>query len=160
MKIPMIKKVVLSMAVISLLYLAYSMGFMDKDRAFASLLARKASFVEASVEHKGLHLKQEKDYLAFLKEVEEKNIFSLPKIKEARGRPKVDRSQLERVIRNLRLVGILKNDSLKAIIEDTAKNNTFFLAENDSFLDDITLEKIGKDRVTLFYKGERFELGF
>ena len=160
MKIAIMKKVVVSMAVVSLLYLVYSMRFMDKDRAFASLLTRKASFAAASIEHKGVRLKQEKDYLAFLKKVEEKNIFSLPRIKEAKGRPKVERSQLEQVVKNLRLVGILKNDSLKAIIEDTAKNNTFFLAEGDSFLDDIRIEKIGKDRVIVYYKGERFELGF
>ena len=81
-------------------------------------------------------------------------------IKVLKGSSRVDRDKLERVIKSLRLVGILKQGTVKAIIEDSAKDSIFCLAESESFLDDISVESIDKNRVILDYKGERFELGF
>lgn len=160
MKMIVIKRVLIVMLFLSLSYLVYSVRFREKDKAFAAMVAGKASFAESSLEHRDLSPKRSQGYEEFLKEVEKKNLFSLPKVKTLKGPAKVDRAKLERVIKNLRLVGILKQGVVKAIIEDSLKDSIFCLAEKESFLDDISVESIDKNRVILHYQGERFELSF
>lgn len=99
-----------------------------------------------------------KDYRQFLNEVERRDLFASPYIEEETVAPKADRKDLNKIVENLRLVGIRSGAPLKAIIEDKQMSKTFYLGEGDSFLDNVRVEKIGKDSVILNCYGESFEI--
>lgn len=99
-----------------------------------------------------------KDYRQFLNEVERRDLFASPYVEEKIVVPKVDRKDLNKIVENLRLVGIRSGVPLKVIIEDKQMGKTFYLGEGDSFSDNVRVEKIGKDSVVLNCYGESFEL--
>jgi type II secretory pathway component PulC len=61
------------------------------------------------------------------------------------------------IISQYNLSGIVSGDNPKAIIEDKKSQKSYFLREGES-AGDLTVEKIGAGKVSLDYKGEKFEL--
>lgn len=98
-----------------------------------------------------------KDYSSFLGLISKRDIFALSR-RDSPSEPKVDRQKINKVIENLRLVGIKSGDSNRVIIEDKQNRKTFYLKQGDVFLDNIKVDKIGKDSVILNFYGEDFEL--
>lgn len=58
---------------------------------------------------------------------------------------------------NLALVGIIPGNSPQAIIEDKKTQKTYYLMKGQT-TDDIVLEEIGSDKVTIEYRGKRINL--
>lgn len=102
--------------------------------------------------------KKEKDYAAFLAEIEKRNIFAVSRAKSTKSSSGIDRKRIKRIVENLELVGIISGNPTKVVIEDKKSGKTFHLGEGESFLEGISVEGIGDGLVELNCYGEIFEL--
>lgn len=104
-------------------------------------------------------LRPKKDYSAFLAELGNREIFAYPQISEAPvSEQGVDWQKVNKIVENLRLVGIISMEPKKAVIEDKSAGRTFNLQEGDEFLENIKVDNIMKDSVTISCYGKSFEL--
>ena len=104
-----------------------------------------------------LFQKQQKDYQEFLNKHKAKDIF-VAGFKEEAKTSDADRNKILKAIEGLRLVGVIAGEPTRVMIEDTKLQRTFYLKQGESFLENITVEKIGKSSVILNSYGEKFEL--
>lgn len=88
--------------------------------------------------------------------MEARDIFQAPWEKPAAGAASAGASALE-LAKNLKVVGILLDADPKAIIEDTAMKQTFFVSPGER-VGGAILEEIREDRVILIFNEERVEL--
>lgn len=101
----------------------------------------------------------QKDYSAFLAEFGQRDIFAYPQISEAAvPAAGIDWQKVNKIVENLRLVGIISMEPKKAIIEDKSAGRTFYLKEEEEFLENTRLKKIMKGSVTIDCCGKSFEL--
>jgi len=99
------------------------------------------------------------DYSYYEKEVRGKDVFK-PIIKEAPKEDEADDEEIENIIANLSLLGVISGETPQAIIQDNRKKKTFFMNAGDS-LGEVELKEISEAEgtVLLIYKGRQFNLG-
>lgn len=102
--------------------------------------------------------REQKDYSLFLKKIEKSQIFSSPYPKKTSPVSKVDRKKLEKIIKNLSLVGIVSGKHPRVAVEHKKSRKSFYLKEGEEFLEGIKVEKIKNGVVILKFDGEEFEL--
>ncbi len=73
--------------------------------------------------------------------------------------PQVSLKSTQDWIGNFKLVGIFLDGEPKAVIEDSQKNETFFLSRGQQ-LNEAVLEDIQEGKVVFTYQGHRVELAF
>ncbi|MFH1768780.1 MAG: hypothetical protein ABH858_06445 [Candidatus Omnitrophota bacterium] len=139
---------------VSFLYLVISLFLVDRESWHKKVLS-----IFPALETTGVFSHdKERDYSAFMREIENKKIFAPLYVEKKEAKAEVDRDKLNKIIENFRMVGILPKDPRRVIIEDQRLGKTFYLKEGESFLDNITVKKIEKGSVILNYYGEEFEL--
>lgn len=136
--------------IFSLLYV-----FLSKKYIFVEDTSQKTS---DSLINLDIGNRREKNYSSFLKEIKNKEVFVLPKIDNKFKTPIVNKDELNKIKDNLRLVGIISEGTYKVIIEDIRIKKTFYIKEEDVFLEKIKVIKIGNNSVILNCFGEEFEL--
>lgn len=87
--------------------------------------------------------------------VSKKNIFRL-EIKDKNSALAND-LRVNELIKSLKIVGIYVGDEREAMIEDSAADKTYFLKRGQT-IKGATIKEIGKDTITLEFKGETVEL--
>jgi len=99
-------------------------------------------------------------YAYYEKEIAGKNLFKQLTRELSEEEIEEEGIDMEEVISNYSLLGIVSGDNPQAIIQDGQMNKTVFLSVGDS-LGDIALTEIleSEGRVTLSYKGREFDLG-
>ena len=145
---------ILFLGIIAVFIYAWPCFFSKNHYVFEEIISKQVSAAEKSPQ---VEQQSSKDYSAFLKDVERRRIFSPPKI-EKPSKPRVDRNKLSRIIKDLRLAGIISGDNKRAVIEDKKQNNTYYLRQNEEFMNNIKVIKIGNNSVVLEIQGEKFEL--
>lgn len=102
--------------------------------------------------------KEDVDYSPFLEKAEKEKIFGASSRQKTSLASKASKGKIDKVIENLRLVGIISKDPPRAMIEDGKTNKTFYLKKGEKFLKGITVEEITENSVMLNYYGEDFEI--
>ncbi len=77
---------------------------------------------------------------------------------ERAGQLKLPSQKIVEATQHLRLVGIAWSDDPDVMIEDTKSNRTYFLKKGQIMENEIRLQAVFKDKVTLAYGGEEIEL--
>jgi hypothetical protein len=103
-----------------------------------------------------LEITEGQTFDAYRESMEARDIFQAPWEKPAAGGAPAGNPALE-LAKNLRVVGILLDADPKAIIEDMAMKQTFFVSPGDR-VGGALLEEIREDRVILIFNEERVEL--
>lgn len=93
------------------------------------------------------------------KEIMGKDLFK-PLLKDIPVAEQEIEVELEDIIVNLNLLGVVSGDNPQAIIEDRKKRKTYFLNKGES-LGELKLKEIleAEGKVILIYKGREFDLG-
>lgn len=95
-------------------------------------------------------------FLHYLEMVRRRNIFA-PIVFQEEETPKVKKTELKDMSKDLSLVGISMDPAPVAMIEDKAEKKTYFLKKGDN-IGKFTIEEITGTTVILKYEGETVEL--
>ena len=98
-----------------------------------------------------------KDYSSLLTKIENERIFTAASRQGVAHSTITDQS-LSKLVENFRLAGVMSSGGMKAIIEDKKKAVTINAKEGQTFSDNIRVEKINSDSVSLTRDGEQAEL--
>jgi len=102
-------------------------------------------------------LRQSNDYSAFLAKIDSRHIFAAGHAHEGSALS-ASKEGLSKTVENFRLAGVMTSGGAKAIIEDKKKSVTVYVKEGETFGDNISVEKINNDSVSLSRDGEQAEL--
>lgn len=97
------------------------------------------------------------DYKDFLQTIDQKGIFT-PVYEEEAVASSFDREKINQLIGGLRLAGILTRNPPKAIVEDEAKQQTYYVKEGDVIVEGVILKKIRNNSIEIKCYGEKVEL--
>lgn len=98
-----------------------------------------------------------KPYSYYAQQIGKRQLF-VPSIgKKEEGASLAKSLSLREIMQDFSLIGIMEGKSPQAIIEDKKAKKTYFLNRGD-YLDEIKITDIQKDKVTLEYQGENFDL--
>lgn len=97
-----------------------------------------------------------KDEGFYLQKVAERDIFS--EFKKAQVKERIAETESVEAIKNLSLVGISWSANPDVIIEDKAKQRTYFLKRGKTIDGGVKVEAVFKDKVVLSYGGAEYEL--
>lgn len=150
----LINRVLLIMFILVILYFIYDYFFVPSVK-IEQVLAEKIAAEEI--------LKIEpvrQPYSYYEKEIAGKNLFKQLTRELSEEEIEEEGIDMEEVVSNYSLLGIVSGDNPQAIIQDGQMNKTVFLSVGDN-LGSITLTEIleSEGRVTLSYKGREFDLG-
>ena len=149
----LLKKLLFIGILLSFGYVAYT--FSNKDYSFKKEIISQQGLPEKGG---GFSRKGSEDYSSFLKEIEKREVF-VSSYSEREASPSgPDRANLSKTIESLALTGIIPGEPPKIVIEDKKTGRSFYLKEEESFLDSILVESIEKNSCVLNYYGETFEL--
>ncbi|MCP4651942.1 MAG: hypothetical protein GY858_00960 [Candidatus Omnitrophica bacterium] len=101
---------------------------------------------------------EKKDYQDFLSKVKKCAVFDVEALKPKKVLSKKESKKIDKTIKNLRLAGVITAGGQRAVIESKSGSTTFYVQEQEVFLDSIRVDRITNKSVTLRYKGEVFEL--
>lgn len=121
-----------------------SCGLGDQDKGRESRISKNVSG-------------QNKDYSTLLTKIESGHLFAALSRQGAAGASPAAES-LAKTAENFRLAGVITSGGAKAIIEDKKKGATIYVKEGEIFGDNICIEKINNDSVSLSRGGEQAEL--
>ncbi|MFH1771794.1 MAG: hypothetical protein ABH872_03165 [Candidatus Omnitrophota bacterium] len=130
-------------------------SFINREKTFEMRLPDKAY---SASQKETILFREKKDYSAFINEVQSRNIFTPAFAEASISETDVEYEQLLKTIEGLRLVGVVSDDTRKAIIEDTQAKKTYYLKESETFLEHISVEKISDGSVILNFYENSFEL--
>lgn len=139
---------------ISIILLCYSIIEFVFDHPDIEKIYSKMRPVKEKI--KGMVIPQTYSFLYYLEMVRRRNIFSPIVLKKAPN-PEVKKKQLQKMTKNLSLVGISWGKEPVAMIKDKKISKTYFLKAGD-IINNMKIEAVLKDRVILSHEGQKMEL--
>ena len=151
---PVLNRILIIIAVFLLAYNMYV--FFKNTRGVDILISKKITKAEDLI-GKSLVLPEPKPYSFYAQRIVTRDIFESP-LERSKRQEQSGVLQVPEFARNLKLVGIVLDNTREAIIEDLENKNTWFVSEGDE-IKGAVVESIEEGRVTLLLADEqRIEL--
>lgn len=148
-------KIVLLISIVVLGIVVGINSFSKKEYVWQNVVTERT---EQSFTSRQKKVREKKDYASFLETIQERPLFASVASEAAAPVPGISRQDFNKIVENLRLVGIITEEPQRAIIEDKTTGKTLYLQKEDVISGNLKIQEIKKDSVIVICDGETFEI--
>ncbi|MFH1201535.1 MAG: type II secretion system protein N [Candidatus Omnitrophota bacterium] len=147
-----LNKILLILVILSFVYLAISFIFLRPSGFKKST----ASAIEQKIKEVNRPMPEARPYSYYADEIKKRDLFRSAAFMPVNTA--ISREALpNELIKDLSLLGVVRGEKPQAIIEDRKTNKSYFLNIGDS-IGELVLKSIQEGKVTLDYRGQKFDL--